>query len=141
MPEGAIEISKFGKEIREYRFPKIMYDGRKGGWEARKFNLMRLQLQKRKGFVKSLVRMVNHNFGYKFKQQIAFDCKMCCLWKAWSWPKSQWSLMLIMIPKIGDDDDDDIYIMMACVSVFVSRKMITFLKACLSICNVLSSPF
>ena len=49
MPEGAIEISKFGKEVGEYRFPKIMYAGRKGGWEARKFNLVRLQLQKRKG--------------------------------------------------------------------------------------------
>ena len=47
--------------------------------------------------------------------------------------------MLIIIPKIGDDDDDDVCIMMTCVSVFVSRKMITFLKVCLSICNVLSS--
>ena len=83
-------------------------------------------------------------WGYNYKkekdkQQIAFDCKICCLWKALSWPKSQWSLMLIIIPKIGDDDDDDVCIMMTCVSVFVSRKMITFLKVCLSICNVLSS--
>ena len=36
-----------------------------------------------------------------------------------------------------DEDDDDIYIMMQCLSVCLSRKMITFLKACLSVCNVL----
>ena len=36
-----------------------------------------------------------------------------------------------------DDYDDDIYIMMKCLSVCLSRKMITFLKACLSVCNVL----
>ena len=46
------------------------------------------------------------------------------------------------VSTLGGDNDDDVYIMMKCVIVCVSQKMITFLKGlsvCLSVCNGLSS--